>query len=124
MIYILDYDIDIAFVLNEWLRLNGFESKGFTTLEQLFQNLRIQHPDCILMDCKYGNQSLLHQICNTIRNEFKYTGSIIITSTTAISDKDLQLCNADGFMAKPFDFGSMIDVINEQVGDLDQRCAA
>src|SRR5947209_20042018 len=117
MIYILDYDIDIAFVLDEWLQLNGFNTKGFTTLEQLFQNLSIQQPDCILLDCKYGRQSLLPSICNTIRNEFKYTGRIIITSTTAISDKHLQLCDAAGFMAKPFDFDSMIDVINEQIGD-------
>jgi DNA-binding response OmpR family regulator len=124
MIYILDYDADIAFVLNEWLQLNGFETKSFATLERLFQSLNIQHPDCILLDCKYGKQSLLPGICHTIRNEFKYTGSIIITSATAISDKDLKLCNADGFMAKPFDFGSMIDVINEQIGDLNQRCAA
>jgi DNA-binding response OmpR family regulator len=124
MIYILDYDADIAFVLNEWLQLNGFEAKSFTTLEQLFQNLQMQHPDCILLDCKYGKQSLLPCICRTIRNEFKYTGSMIITSATAISDKDLQLCNADGFMAKPFDYDSMIGAINERVENLDQRCAA
>jgi DNA-binding response OmpR family regulator len=124
MIYILDYDVDIAFVVSEWLQLNGFEAKSFTALEQLFQNLTIQHPDCILLDCKYGKQDLLPHICNTIRNEFKYTGRIVITSATAILDKDLQLCNADGFMAKPFDFGGMIDVLNELVGCLDQRCAA
>src|SRR5690242_4144388 len=102
MIYILDYDVDISIVLNEWLQLNGFLTKGFTTLEQLLQNLKVQHPDCILLDCKHGKQSLLPGICRTIRNEFKYNGSIILTSTTAISENDLQLCKADAFMAKPF----------------------
>ena len=124
MIYILDYDVDIAFVLNEWLQLNGFNTKSFTILEQLFQNLTIQHPDCILLDCRYGKQSLLPGICRTIRNEFKYAGSIIITSTTTVSGKDLQRCDADRSMIKPFDFNGMIDVINEQVEYLDQRCAA
>ena len=124
MIYILDYDVDIAFMLNKWLQLNGFKTKSFTTLEQLLQNLTIQHPDCILLDCKHGKQSLLPGICRTIRNEFKYKGSIILTSTAAISDKDLQLCNADEFMAKPFDFTSMIGRINELVEHIDQRCAA
>src|SRR5690242_18773437 len=102
IIYILDYDVDIALILNEWLQLNGFKTESYTTLEQLFQNLNIQHPDCILLDCKYGRQSLLPGICSTIRNEYKYTGSIIITSATVISERYLQLCNADGFMAKPF----------------------
>src|SRR4051794_19004001 len=111
MIYILDYDIDISFVLDLWLQFNGLKTKGFTTLEQLFQNLAIQHPDCILLDCKYGQQSLLAGICHTIRNEFKYTSSIVITATNAISDKDLQKCSADDFMAKPFDLDSMIAVV-------------
>ena len=69
MIYILDYDVDIAFVLNEWLQLNGFETKSFTALEQLFQNFTIEHPDCILLDCKYGKQFLLYNICRTIRKK-------------------------------------------------------
>jgi DNA-binding response OmpR family regulator len=124
MIYILDYDVDIAFVINEGLQMNGFKTKSFTTLERLFQSLKIQLPYCILLDCEYGKQSLLHGICRTIRNEFKYTGSIIITHTTTISDKGLQQCNAEAFIAKPFDFDSMIDVINEKVGDVDQLCAA
>jgi len=77
-----------------------------------------------LLDCRYGKQSLLPGICRTIRREFNYNGSTIITSTTAISDKDFQQCNADVFMAKPFEFDRMIDVIKEQVEDLGKRCAA
>src|SRR4051812_1374351 len=100
-IYILDYDTDIAFVLNEWLQLNGFKVKSFSTVEQLFQNLRAKHPDCILLDCKFGRMSVVPDICHTIQKVFNYTGRIILTSTTAISDKDLQVCNAGAFMAKP-----------------------
>src|SRR4051812_337706 len=118
MIYILDYDADIAFVVNEWLHLNGFKTKSFTALESLFQSLKVQHPECILLDGGYGKKSLLPGICRFIRNDLKYTGSLIITSTAAISDMDLQLCNADGYMDKPFDFNSMIKVINEQVETL------
>ena len=115
MIYILDYDTDIAFVLNEWLQLHGFETKSFTTLTPLLQHLKIQHPQCILLDCAHGRHALLSGVCHIIRKELKYTGRIILISTNAISNRDLQLCNADGFMAKPFDFNRMIAMLHEQV---------
>ncbi len=123
-VYILDYDVDIAFVLNEWLQLNGFKTNSFSTLEQLIQNLNTKHPECIILDCMYGKESLLPEICSTIRKVFNYTGKIILTSTGCISGKDLQVCNASGFMAKPFDFVSMVDVINEQIGNSNQRFIA
>jgi DNA-binding NtrC family response regulator len=113
-VYILDYDIDIAFVLNEWLQLNGFRTKSFSGLEQLFQNLNAKHPECIILDCKHGKESLLPEICSTIKKVFNYTGKIILTSTANISDNHIQVCNANGFMAKPFDFVNMVDVLNEQ----------
>src|SRR3954454_17537608 len=123
-VYILDYDTDIAFVLNEWLQLNGFKTKSFSTLEHLFQNLKAKHPDCIILDCMFGRMSLMPDICRTIQKVFNYTGKLILTSTTVISATDLLLCNASGFMAKPFDFYSMINVMNEQMDDSDQRCVA
>ena len=123
-IYILDYDTDIAFVLNEWLQLNGFKTKSFSTLEHLFQNLKAKHPDCIILDCKFGRMSLMPDICGTIQKVFNYSGKIILTSTSTISAKDLQVCNADSFMSKPFDFYNMVNEINEQMGDTDQRCVA
>jgi FixJ family two-component response regulator len=121
IIYILDYDVDIAFVLNEWLQLNGFKTKCFSTLEQLFQNFKTKHPECIILDCKYGKESLLPEICRIIRKVFNYTGKIILTSTGCISAKDLQVCNANGFMAKPFDFVNMVNVINEEIGNSNQK---
>jgi DNA-binding NtrC family response regulator len=123
-IYILDYDTDIAFVLNEWLQLNGFKTKSFSTLEYLFQSLKAKHPDCIILDCKFGKMSLMPDTCHTIRKVFNYTGKIILTYTTAISEKELTDCDANGFMAKPFDFYSMVNVLNEQMDDSDHRCVA
>src|SRR3954453_18354945 len=122
MIYIFDYDIDIAFALDKWLQLNKFKTKSFTSLSKLFQSLKTNHPDCILLDCGYGKQRLLPEICQVIRDLLNYKGSIIITSTTILLEKDLQLCNANGFITKPFDFDSMINVINEQMDDVDQLC--
>ena len=121
-IYILDYDIDIAFVLKEWLKLNGFKTKCFSTLEQLFQDLKAKHPECIILDCMFGKNALLPEICRIIREVLNYRGRIILTSTNSISATDLQVCNANGFMPKPFDFVNMVNVINEEIGNSNQRC--
>ena len=123
-VYILDYDVDIAFVLNEWLQLNGFKTRSFSTLEQLIQNLKTKHPDCIILDCMFGKNALLPEICRIIREVLNYSGRIILTSTSCISATDLQVCNANGFMAKPFDFTQMANLINEHIDSSNQRCLA
>ena len=66
-IYILDFDIDITYVLCNWFESQGYEVKGFTTFEQLFKQLTISHPDCIILDCMYGRLSLTINACNAIQ---------------------------------------------------------
>src|SRR4051812_10871790 len=107
-VYILDNDVDIAYALCALLRLQGFEVKHFSTCKELFQHLKVEHPCYIILDCLFGRVSLTSDICNTIQNEFHYTGTILLTSTSAISKKDMQACNASGFIAKPFDFEKVL----------------
>lgn len=123
-VYILDYDTDIAFVLNEWLHINGFKPQSFSSLEQLLQGIRTKQPDCIILDCMYGKMTLVPGICRIIQETLNYTGRIILTSTTAVSDNDLQVCNASAFMAKPFDLHHMVNMLNEQSDDFDNRRVA
>ena len=112
-IYILDYDSDIVYALCEWLKLYGFTTKGFTTLEQLFHQLAGCKPDCIVLDCLYGRVSLTAEICHTLQQVFHYDGKIILTSTNTLSAKDLQACGVAHFVAKPFDILQLLDTIND-----------
>jgi FixJ family two-component response regulator len=115
-IYILDYDTDIAYALCAWFKANGFEAKHFSTLEQLLLQLQTQQPDCIILDCLFGRISLTSEICYTIQNIFHYNGKILLTSTSTISVKDLKVCNAAAFIPKPFDFGKILQQVNEVTG--------
>ena len=112
-IYILDYSIDIVDVLCEWFKLNGFNTKGFSSLEQLLLHLKFRQPDCIIMDCLLGKPSLTINICQTIQNVFHYKGKIILISTESLSAKDIKACNAEGFIAKPFNLLHFLDVLNK-----------
>jgi DNA-binding response OmpR family regulator len=111
-IYILDYDTDIAYVLCAWFKTNGFEAKQFSTLEQLLLHLQIQQPDFIILDCLFGRVTLTSEICHTLRNTFHYKGKILLTSTSSISAKDLEACNAAAFIPKPFDFRKILQLVN------------
>lgn len=112
-IYILDYDIDIAYGLCAWFKLNGFEAKHFSTLEQLLVQLQTHQPDCLMLDCLFGRIALISDICNNIKQVFNYNGSILLTSTSNISAKDLVKCNATAFIPKPFDFGKILQLVNQ-----------
>jgi len=110
-IYILDYDTDIVCVLCEWFKLHGFRTKGFSTLEQLLLHLNCSQPDCIIIDCLYGQSPLTISICQTIQNVLHYRGKIILISTGNVSAKDIKACNAADFIAKPFNLWQFLDVL-------------
>ena len=112
-IYVLDFDADIAFALCKWFNVHGVEAKGFSTLEQLLNQLSTCHPDCIILDSLFGRTSLTVDICNTIKQISNYSGTILLTSTTNLSAKDLQACSATGFIAKPFELLTVLDVVKQ-----------
>ena len=112
-IYVLDFDVDIAFALCKWFNAHGVEAKSFSTLEQLLIQLGICHPDCIILDSLFGRISLTIDICNTIKHISNYSGTILLTSTTNLSAKDLQACSAAGFIAKPFELLNVLDVVKQ-----------
>jgi|SRR6476620_5551682 len=111
-IYIMDYDADIVYVLCKWLTIEGFETKGFTTLEQLRLQLSISQPEGIILDCSYGRMPLIINMCHTIRKALQYSGLLLLSSTTTLSSENSEACNATDFITKPFDFNALVNRIN------------
>ena len=111
-IYIFDYDEDITYILCNWFQSHGYEVKGFSTDEQLLKQLKITHPDCIILDSIYGRLSSTLNICHTIQHVFQYAGKIILTSATNLTASDVKLCNASHFIAKPFDLSEVVMDVN------------
>src|SRR3954451_17987035 len=111
-IYIFDYDADINYILCDWFQSHGYDVQGFSTHEQLLKQLGISHPDCIILDSFYGRMSSTLNICHVIHYVFQYTGKIILTSATNITAKDIELCNASHFIAKPFNLSEVVMEVN------------
>jgi FixJ family two-component response regulator len=114
-IYILDYDADIGFVLCEWFKLHGFETKSFLTFEKLLNQVNVCQPDCLILDCLYGGMPSTINICQTIQQLFHYNGNIILTSTCNVSSQDLKACNATDFITKPFNLLEVLSIINKHL---------
>jgi DNA-binding NtrC family response regulator len=112
-IYILDYDIDIVMPYLHGLKRMAMWQSHFSTLEQLLLHLQTQQPDFIILDCLFGRVTLTSEVCHTLQNMVHYKGKILLTSTSAISAKDLKVCNASAFIPKPFDFGKILWLVNE-----------
>src|SRR5947209_6505820 len=112
-VYIFDFDADIASILCDWLKYHGYEAKEFFTIEDLLEQLSINHPDCIILDCHYNKFCVTSNLCDTIQQVHHYTGKILLTSTSHLSDKDLKKCNAIHFIAKPFDLWEVLKTVNQ-----------
>ena len=111
-IYIFDYDADINYILCNWFQSHGYDVQGFSTHEQLINQLGISHPDCIILDSMYGRLSSTLNICHAIHYIFQYAGKIILTSATNLAARDIDLCNASHFIAKPFDLSEVVMEVN------------
>lgn len=112
MIYILDTDADIAYILYKWYKVHGFEAKAFSSLELLVQQLQNNHPNHIIVDCFLGRIATASKICDMLRNVCLYNGNILITSTSNLSAKDVEACTATHFIPKPFDLMKTLDIMN------------
>jgi DNA-binding NtrC family response regulator len=111
-IYIFDYDADITYIFCNWFESYGYNVKGFSSPEQLLKQLSISHPDCIILDCLFDRTCITSKICNTIQQVYHYTGKLVLTSTSQLSEKYLQTCNTTHFIAKPFDLFEVLNLVN------------
>ncbi len=115
-IYIVDFDEDIMAVLCKWFEIHGYAVKCFSNHEQLLEQLYISHPDCIILDCLYGKACLTSNICQIIQQQYHYSGKMILTSTSNLSNANVKDCNATHFITKPFDLPELLWIVNRIVG--------
>ena len=114
LVYSVEDDENIGYVINKALTNTGYEVENFTNGVDLFQALEKRIPDVLLLDIMLPGESGL-DILARIREDSKYEGIyvMIISAKTTELDKVVGLDQgADDYMTKPFGILELTSKIN------------
>lgn len=110
MIYIVEDDSGIRKLLMVALSGNGYETKGFSSGEELFEAIALEMPDLVLLDIMLPGKDGI-EILSQLRSERTTSSIPVIMVTAKDSEYDKVLgfdSGADDYIAKPF---SMLELL-------------
>ncbi|MBP5445891.1 MAG: response regulator transcription factor [Acholeplasmatales bacterium] len=114
LIYSIEDDENIGYVINKALTNSGYEVKTFTSSTPFYAELEKQIPDILLLDIMLPGESGL-EILSKIRKDSKYANIyvIIVSAKDSEFDKVTGLDQgADDYIAKPFGIFELTSKIN------------
>ncbi|MCH5600213.1 response regulator transcription factor [Niabella ginsengisoli] len=114
-ICIVEDNPDISFILDYFLREEGFDVIVFATIREFKKGILVELPDLFLLDVMLPDGDGI-TLCEQLKND-KATSTIpvLIMSAHASFDKVRQTTCANGFINKPFDLNDMLNMITEQL---------
>lgn len=68
-------------------------------------------PDLIMLDIRLGDKNGI-DICNSIKQNEKYSDIPVVLMTAGNQTEKHRLCEADGFIEKPFNIEDTIAIVN------------
>ncbi len=102
-ILLVDDDVDILRILEDNLKLDGYQVTAVSTGRAALRAFRETEPDLVILDLTLPDIDGI-QICLSIR-EVSNVPIIMVTARDRIPDKVLGLeTGADDYMVKPFDY--------------------
>jgi DNA-binding response OmpR family regulator len=115
-ILIVDDNPDILELLSLIFDAEGYQILATPTGFQLLENVTKFYPDLILLDIMLGDYDG-RDLCNELKNSalHKHIPILMLSASHGLYSLNEKHCHADGFMAKPFDVGRLIDKANSLV---------
>lgn len=110
MIYVLEDDNDIAYIINYILHEEGYEVLVFSTVSTCKKALDVQVPDLLLLDVRLPDGNGM-DLCSELKMSPRTAMSPVLMMSAHLSEREGKCSGADGFIAKPFDLNGMVDRI-------------
>lgn len=113
-VLIIEDDPGIQELIGYILESEGFEV--IATSPNFSADLSSQKADLILLD-EWVNKKEGHMLCKEIKqiHTIKHIPVIILSTAPDIADI-AKNCNADGYLAKPFDIDDIVALVNKVLG--------
>lgn len=110
MIFYVEDDFEIKNLILYTLKASGFDALGFSNSKELYEELKIERPELIMLDIMLqGDDGLT--ILKKLRQDKNYKDIPIIMSTAKGSEYDKVVgleSGADDYLVKPFGMMEMI----------------
>ncbi len=104
-ILVVDDELDILYVVRVVLEKQGYILSGLSEAKQILPTIDDFKPDMVLLDLRMPELDYV-TICNKIKN-LPQPPILVLFSATNDLGKYLEVCEADGILAKPFDINEM-----------------
>ena len=114
MVYILEDDLDLLSIIEEFLSSANFRVKTFSDYRLFFDAIRLEKPDIILLDLMLpmieGTEVLKYVKTNLVMHNIPI---IVVSGLNSESEKVHCLdLGADDYISKPFGFHELVSRIN------------
>ncbi len=114
-ILVVDDDFDILTLVKMSLSLNGFSVEATPRWEDVDHTIHEFRPDLILLDVSLAGADG-REICRKIKSadDTKHI-PVILFSANAEMAKSVQNCNAQAFIAKPYELSHLLSTIRSAI---------
>ena len=109
-ILVVDDDAAILDVVKLLLTSHGFDVQTHSTGLNVPEIVMHYHPNLILLDIRLPGK-LGTEVCKELKQIYTNL-PILLFSAHAEQGEAFAICDADGFIQKPFDIKNLIDTIN------------
>lgn len=110
-VLVVDDDPEILSLVEIILGMNNFEVSAISQWERIDTTIDDFKPDLLLLDVSLGGADG-REICKRLKQSKETeTLPVILFSANAILKNDLADCNAQDFIAKPFELSHLVKTI-------------
>jgi DNA-binding response OmpR family regulator len=113
-IYIVEDDNDISFILDYYLREEGFNVSVFGTVGEFKKAIKTAVPDLFLLDVRLPDGDGI-TVCNQVKSDPKTSWLPVIMMSAHLADQYNIGCPAEEFIPKPFDLEKLLTRINHHL---------
>jgi DNA-binding response OmpR family regulator len=114
-VLVLDDDLDILQLVQFMLSRAGLAVQTISRWQEIRQAIRQFEPGLILMDISLGTADG-REICKSLKQDDDTKAiPIVLFSANVDFVNNIGECNAQGFLAKPFDMATLIDTVQSNL---------
>lgn len=101
-IFVIEDNEDIGFILDYFLREEGFRVRLFASAQDFTNAFKEEVPDIFLVDVMLPDGDGI-SLCNLIKCDSRSAATPVLIMSAHSDEKSLKRCKAEEFIPKPFD---------------------
>ena len=113
-IFVIEDNEDIGFILDYFLREEGFKVRLFASAEDFTNAFRYEVPDIFLVDVMLPDGDGI-SLCNLIKHDSRSAEVPVLVMSAHADEQSARGCDAAEFIAKPFDLFELTNTINHHL---------